>query len=165
MRPAPPFHPVDPHYRPTCRLHVKRLGPGEPPRRVILYENGPIDGNTYAWEIDGLYNIVSDTFTLTGSSTITGISFGTWLYPGDTLYSVQIIISLAAQRWRYDLLQQSAFKSLESSGCVLNQEGFNVCTETVVNYFSIPELSPGTYWINLQNADVSNFGPGILGSE
>jgi uncharacterized repeat protein (TIGR03803 family) len=137
---------------------ARQAFPGGPPPPVILYDNGPIDGNTYAWEIDGLYNIVSDTFTLPGSSTITGISFGTWLYPGDTLESVQIIISSQPNDGG-TIYYNSPPLSLESSGCVLNQEGFNVCTQTVVNYFSIPELSPGTYWISLQNAYVSNFGP------
>ena len=136
---------------------ARQAFPGGPPPPVILYDNGPIDGNTYAWEIDGLYNIVSDTFTLPGSSTITGISFGTWLYPGDTLESVQIIISSQPNDGG-TIYYNSPPLSLESSGCVLNQEGFNVCTQTVVNYFSIPELSPGTYWINVQNAYVSNFG-------
>ena len=51
--------------------------------------------------------------------------------------------------------------SVEATGCTINQSGFNVCTETVVSYLSIPELSPGTYWINLQNADVSNFDPAL----
>ena len=131
------------------------------PRGGIVYDNGPIDGNTYAWEIDsynGLYNVVSNTFTLTGSSTITGISFGTWLFPGDTLYSVQIIISSQPNNGG-TIYYNSPSLSLEPSGCVLNQYGFNVCTETVVSYLSIPELSPGTYWINLENAAVSNFDP------
>jgi hypothetical protein len=43
------------------------------------------------------------------------------------------------------------------SGCVANQLGFNVCTESAV--FSGPSLNAGTYWLNLQNASVSTGDP------
>lgn len=129
-------------------------GPGE---GGIVYDNGPIDGNTYAWEIDsynGLYNVVSDTFTLAGSSTITGISFGAWLDPGTTLYTAQIIISSQPDNGG-TIYYNSPPLNFTQTGCVLNQYGYNVCTETVSN-LDIPRLSPGTYWMNLQNASVSN---------
>jgi hypothetical protein len=125
----------------------------------VVYENGPIDGNTYAWEIDdynGL-NDVGDTFTLAGSSTITGISFGAWLYPGDALESVQLSISSQFNDFG-TIYYFSPPLYPEQSGCVLNQWGFNVCTETL-NYLSIPELSPGTYWLNVGTANVSNHDP------
>ena len=43
------------------------------------------------------------------------------------------------------------------SGCVANGFGFNVCTET--GSFGGPTLNAGTYWLNLQNAVVSNGDP------
>ena len=50
-----------------------------------LYSNGPINGNTDAWTINFGF-VVSDTFTETSNnSTITGASFGMWLFSGDTL--------------------------------------------------------------------------------
>jgi len=140
---------------------ARRASPGGPGQGGIVYDNGPINGNTYAWEIDsynGNYNVVSDTFTLTGSSSITGITFGAWLYPGDALYSVQIIISSEPNNGG-TIYYNGGPLSLEQTGCALNQSGYNVCTETVVSSFSIPELSPGTYWINLQDAAVTNFDP------
>jgi hypothetical protein len=51
-----------------------------------VYSNGPINGNTDAWTINFGF-IVSDSFTVCcrdGSDTITGASFGLWLFPGDT---------------------------------------------------------------------------------
>ncbi len=138
-----------------------QASPGEPPPPIILYENGPIDGNTAAWEIDvsnGLYNVVSDTFTLTGSATITGISFGAWLYPGDTLSSADMIISSEPNNG--GTIYYNTTLNLEQTGCALNQEGYNVCTETVtLPSWEIPELSPGTYWINLQDAYASYLDP------
>ncbi len=154
-RPAlPSGQPVLPSYVSSAR----QVPPGEPPPPVILYDNGPVNGNTYAWEFDGL-NVVSDTFTITGSSTITEITFGAWLYPGDTLFSAAILISSQPNNGG-TIYYNSPPLNFEQSGCALNQAGFNVCTETVtLPSWEIPELSPGTYWLNLQAADVSNFDP------
>src|SRR5579871_3022399 len=58
-----------------------------------LYENGPINGETDAWTINFGF-VVPDSFTIsTGSSTITGLSFGAWLSPGDVLQSVEVAIT------------------------------------------------------------------------
>jgi len=127
----------------------------------VVYENGPIDGNTYAWEIDSynnIYNIVSDSFTAAGSSRITGISFGAWLFPGTTLESAQIIISSQPNNGG-TIYYNGGTLNFAPTGCVLNQYGYNVCTETVVSYWDVPELSPGTYWMSLQNAAADNFNP------
>jgi hypothetical protein len=49
-----------------------------------IYNNGPINGNTDAWTINFGF-IVGDSFTVsTGNTTMTGMSFGAWLYPGET---------------------------------------------------------------------------------
>jgi uncharacterized repeat protein (TIGR03803 family) len=157
--------PALPSGRPALPPYVssaRQASPGGPPPPVLLYENGPIDGNTYAWEIDssnGLNNVVSDTFTLTGSATITGISFGAWLYPGDTLDSAQVIISSEPNN-SGTIYYNSQPLNFVQTGCALNQYGYNVCTETVtLPDWVIPELSPGTYWMNLQNAYVPYFNP------
>ena len=137
-RPAlPSGRPALPPYVSSARQASRVSGEGG---GGVVYDNGPIDGNTYAWEIDGLYNIVSDTFTLPGSSTITGISFGTWLYPGDTLYSVQILISSQPNNGG-TIYYNSPPLSVESSGCVLNQEGFNVCTPDLLDITTSAFLS------------------------
>jgi len=43
------------------------------------------------------------------------------------------------------------------SGCVSNEYGFDVCTET--SSFSGPTLNSGTYWVNLQNASTPSGDP------
>ncbi len=64
-----------------------------PAAAQILYENGPINGNTDAWTINFGF-VMSDSFTIsTGNSTITGMSFGAWLTPGDFLDSVEISLT------------------------------------------------------------------------
>ena len=54
----------------------------------VLYDNGPIDGNIGSWSIS--YNdIMTDSFTLTGTSTLTGVDFGIWVHPGDSPVSLE----------------------------------------------------------------------------
>ena len=120
----------------------------------ILYENGPINGETDAWTINFGFEI-SDSFTLSGASTtLTGLSFGAWLFPGDTITSVEVSITNfeASGTTYFDQVV-----NLTQSGCAGNQYGFNVCTET--GSFNGPTLTPGTYWLNLQNAVVPSGNP------
>jgi len=113
----------------------------------ILYENGPINGNTDAWTINFGF-VVSDTFTIsTGNSTVTGMSFGAWLTPGDKLESVEA--SLTSEEFG-GTVYFDGIVPITQSGCVLNSYSFDVCTET--GSFTGIALNNGTYWVNLQNA-------------
>ena len=113
-----------------------------------IYNNGPINGNTDAWTINFGF-VVGDSFTVsTGTSTITGMSFGAWLYPGDTLTSAEVWISSGALGEGTTYFNQTV--NFTASGCAMNQYGFNVCTETGI--FNGPTLNNGTYWVNLENA-------------
>jgi len=118
-----------------------------------LYDNGPINGSIDAWTINFGFEI-SDNFTLTGSSTLTGLSFGAWLFPGDTITSVEVSITNfeASGTTYFDQVV-----NLTQSNCAGNQYGFNVCTET--GSFNGPVLAPGTYWLNMQNAVVPSGDP------
>ncbi|MFZ0792405.1 MAG: hypothetical protein WAM65_01460 [Candidatus Korobacteraceae bacterium] len=61
-----------------------------PASAQVVYNNGPIYGNTDAWIFNFGY-IQSDSFTVSGgNSTLTGLSFGAWLFPGDTLTSAEV---------------------------------------------------------------------------
>ena len=64
-----------------------------PAAAQAVYNNGPINGNNDAWTIN-LTFIVSDTFTISnGGASVTGLSFGAWLSPGDTLTSAEVSIT------------------------------------------------------------------------
>lgn len=118
-----------------------------PAAAQTLYENGPINGNTDAWTINFGF-VVSDTFTIsTGNSTVTGLSFGAWLTPGDTLESVEV--SLTSEEFG-GTVYFDGIVPVTQSGCVLNGYSFDVCTET--GSFTGTVLNNGTYWVNLQNA-------------
>ena len=119
----------------------------------IVYENGPINGNTNAWTINFGF-VVSDTFTVSGDTTITGMTFGAWLYPGDTLTSAEISITSEPNGGASYFDQTVNFSQ---GSCVVNGFGLNVCTETSATFSSA--LQPGTYWVNVQNAMVTSEDP------
>jgi hypothetical protein len=119
-----------------------------------VYDNGPINGTTDAWTINFGF-IVSDTFTVGGGgATVNGLAFGAWLFPGDVLQSAEVSItdSEFGGTTFFD-----GVVNFTQSGCVGNQYGFNVCTET--GSFSDTNLAAGTYWLNLQNASVNTGDP------
>ena len=120
-----------------------------------IYDNGPINGNTDAWTINFGF-IVSDTFTIANDQTpITGMSFGAWLFPGDTVTSVEVSITSGENGGTSYFDQTVNFTQGSCSNG--NGYGFNICTET--GSFNGPSLNAGTYWVNLQNASVPSGDP------
>ena len=119
-----------------------------------LYDNGAINGTTNAWTVNFGF-VVSDTFTLANASTVTGLTFGAWVEPGDTLQSAEVSISSSEFGGTMFFDQTVNFTQ---SGCVGNQFGLNVCTETS-SFFSVRPLNAGTYWLNLQNAATTEGQP------
>src|SRR5215472_2958658 len=119
-----------------------------------IYTNGPINGNVDAWAINFGF-IVSDSFNVgNDGSTVTGMSFGAWLYPGDTLTSTELSITSGPNGGTTYFDQTVNFTQ---TGCSSNELGFNVCT--VTTSFEGPTLNSDTYWVNLQNASVPSGDP------
>ncbi len=120
-----------------------------------IYDNGPINGNSDAWTINFGY-IVSDTFTVGSEApaSVTGLSFGTWMFPGDVLESAEVSIT-SEEFGGTSYFDQTI--SFTQSGCIPNDAGYDICTESAS--FTGPQLSSGTYWLNLQNATVANDDP------
>jgi hypothetical protein len=116
-----------------------------------VYENGPINGEVLDWIINGGY-VVTDSFTLSAANTtLTGFSFGAWLFPGDILESAEVSISSRPDEgtFYFDGVVNST-----QSGCFVNRYSFDICTET--GSFDGPSLANGTYYVTLQNAVASN---------
>jgi hypothetical protein len=125
-----------------------------------LYENGPINGQTDAWTINFGFEI-SDSLTIsTGNSTVTGMSFGAWLSPGDVLESAEVTIS--SQPIQEGTIYFDGVVNFTQSGCTVNTYGFDVCTET--GQFNGGILQNGFYWVTLQNA-VSTEGDPVYWDE
>ncbi len=143
-RPGPPASPA----LARARMHRGPLQPND------IYDNGPINGNTDAWTINFGF-VVSDTFTVpSGGATITGGSFGMWLFSGDTLNTAELSIT-SGENGGTSYFDQTV--NFTQGTCTSNQYGYNVCTETTS--FTGPTLNAGTYWVNLQNASVPSGDP------
>jgi hypothetical protein len=125
-----------------------------PAAAQVIYNNGPINGNNDAWTIN-LTFAVSDTFTISnGGASVTGLSFGAWLSPGDTLTSAEVSITSLENGGTTYFDQMVNFTA---SNCVNNEYGFDICNETAS--FNAGNFSNGTYWLNLQNANVPGGDP------
>ncbi len=119
----------------------------------VVYDNGPINGNLDGWTINFGY-VVSDTFRVTSSSTVTGLSFGAWVYPSDALASAEVSITSAefGGTTYFD-----GTVNFSQGSCFTNTFGYSVCTE--IGSFAGVNLNAGTYWLNLQNASVPSGDP------
>jgi len=115
-----------------------------------VYDNGPTNGTVDAWVINFGF-AVSDSFTI-GNASFRSLAFSAWLFPGDVLQSAEVIVSSQELGGTIYLDQTVNFTQ---GGCVSNQYGFNVCTES--GEFERVSLDAGTYWLTLENA-TSNFG-------
>ncbi len=136
---------AQPHASYNDGLHISPLDSND------TYDNGPINGTTDAWTINFGYAI-ADSFNLPNSGNLSGMSFGAWLEPGDTLQTVEISITNAPFGGTSYFDQ---VVTVTQSGCVSNQYGFNVCTVSAT--WPDAAFNSGTYWVNLQNA-VDNEG-------
>ena len=119
-----------------------------------VYSNGPINGNVDAWTINFGF-IVSDTFNVVNNgTTLTGMSFGAFLDPGDIVTSVELSIT-SGENSGTTYFDQTV--NVTQTDCRSNQYGFNVCQENTT--FNGPTLNSGTFWVNLQNAQVPSGDP------
>ena len=126
------------------------------------YDNGPINGTTDAWTINFGY-IVSDTFTLSNASSITGFQFGVWEFPGTPVTSVQWSVT-SGENSGTTFGSGTAFgANLTDTFISTNQYGYNIDKISVTA--SVSGLTAGTtYWLTLQNA-VSGSGDPVYWDE
>jgi hypothetical protein len=127
----------------------------------LLYSNGPVNGNETAFTINFGYQ-VTDSFTLSSASTITGADFAVWLFTVesgvDQMTNVDWMITTSALG---GITEGSGtdvpVTSTPIAGLQPNTFGYYVDTES----FSIPSLSlaAGPYWFELQNAVSENSEP------
>jgi len=120
--------------------------------QVDLYDNGPTDGFDIAWTIN--YGLeVSNTFNLTSDSTVSGLTFAAWLFPGDVLQTAEVAITSSEFGGTTYFDQIVNF----TTGSCFSNGGFNVCNET--GMFPGVNLNAGMYWLNLGNASVPSHDP------
>ncbi len=117
-----------------------------------IYNNGATNGQDHGWTINFGFG-VSDQFTLATDSTVNGIQFAAWLFPGDVLNSVDVSITSS------EFGGTSYFSGTVNftAGTCFSNGGFNVCNES--GSITPTALSAGSYWLNLDNGVVANGDP------
>src|SRR5271166_5593561 len=115
----------------------------------ILYENGPINGNTDAWPFnDSSPYIVSDTFMLSSNSTVGGFEFGVWEFPGDTLISVGWSITAMENGGTIYGSGTVSGNNLVDTFLSVNSYGYNI-DEITATGLNVNLTGGTTYWLNL----------------
>jgi len=131
----------------------------------VLYKNGPVNGicdiehcNVDAWTINFGFS-VTDSFTMSSSSTIQGFNFAFWLLPGDTLTSVDWAVGKC--EFCSDLARGTASgPNLTTSFMKTNQYGYNIWAIGITG-LNIPVSGglPDAYWLTVENAVVPSGDP------
>jgi uncharacterized repeat protein (TIGR03803 family) len=119
------------------------------PFDLIVYENGPVNGQVDAWTINFGFT-ATDSIQVSGS--VTGMQFWAWLIPGDTISSVEV--QIGGNAFGNELFD--GVVTLTQSNCFTNNFGYNVCLES--GNFTGPALS-GNAWVTLGNASVPSGDP------
>jgi hypothetical protein len=124
----------------------------------VLYDNGPINGNTGLWTIANGF-IVSDTFDLSPDQTVTGFSFGVWNEEFVPMTSVQWSLTSGESGGTVygsgiAMSSGGAGGTLVSQYLSINNFGYEM-DDITVSGLDVNFSSGGTYWLNLQNASGS----------
>lgn len=136
-----------------------------------LYTNGPVNGRVDALEIsiDPDYSTygsvaVSDSFTLSRTSTLFGAEFGAWELKGDSLESLDWAIGTSSTGDPFTQFTTLASGTASGAGLtdkllyVVNEYGGYDIDSVSFGVGSL-SLGPGTYYLTLSGASVANGDP------
>ncbi|HEY5176070.1 MAG TPA: PEP-CTERM sorting domain-containing protein [Terriglobales bacterium] len=127
-----------------------------------LYDNGPVNGNVTAWRINGGF-VVSNSYHTSGSGgsdfTVTGFTFAVWELPGDTLTSVDWVVSTgpcSGPGGCGTILGSGTASGANLTDTFLfsNEYGYKIDVPTV-DGATINNSKSNTYWLTLGNASAS----------
>ncbi len=125
------------------------------------YDNGPINGGVDGWDINFGYT-VSDSY-VAGGTLVTGFAFGAHEFPGDTVTSVEWILSTGPcsdpQGGCGTILGSGTASGSNLTDKFLSHNGFGFDIDLItVSNLNVPETSGTEYWLTLENAMVPNNG-------
>ena len=136
---------------------------------AVLYDNGPLSNDPGAAWIYSVY-VTADSFTLSQASIVTGVTFGVWYIPGDTLFSVDF--GITNTRYTYADNGAASVTLVPAFSSLPNSPGVNGASSEGTASISTGSiaLAAGTYYLVLSNAVTafdsalyldSNNGPSI----
>jgi hypothetical protein len=126
---------------------------------TVLYSDGPINGELEgslisAYGGNNVPDSLANTFTLSSNATLTGVTFGLWLYPTFTATTLDWTIWNAAGPGGGGSILDSGTGTLSNVFVLANSTipgGFDVYSSS----FSLPSilLDAGTYWLELNQVN------------
>jgi hypothetical protein len=121
---------------------------------AVLYDNGPISGIADALFIQQ-GSQATNSFILSSDANVTGITFGTWTFLGETVTAVDW--SITADPFGLPIYSGTA---AVSSVFQFQNTNFSLNYDIDISSFSVPGLAlgAGTYWLQLENAVASGGG-------
>jgi hypothetical protein len=128
------------------------------PACAQLYDNGPLNGNVNAWEINN-GSIISDSFTCCRygpTGTVGGFDFYVWAIHGDTPLTVDWSITSQPNG---GIVYGGGTAKLIDNLISTNSYGYDIFNETTSGLYVTVGVGSGTYWLNLQNATTTDGDP------
>jgi hypothetical protein len=124
-----------------------------PASASIAYSDGPINGTIDGWTLSAGFQ-VADTFTLGSAETMTGVTFGAWTLPGDTVTNIDWAIVLDPTNIAGSTLDSGAGAAVTQTFDGTSGGSFAGLYNLDYETFSLPDLNlgPGIFWLVLENA-------------
>jgi hypothetical protein len=123
------------------------------PALADLYSNGPINGTSSAFTINSGFAI-SDSFVLSSASTVTGVDFGAWTFPGDSVTSVQWLIGTTPFANTYSGVAPATDTFFGTADAFYTVDSDSFSTGSI-------SLGAGTYYLTLQSATTVDSDPAL----
>jgi hypothetical protein len=121
-----------------------------------LYDNGPINGNTGAWQINGGF-VVSDSYTKQKPDGTAAGRVAVWELPGDTLTSLDWSITSQANGGTVFGSGTASDANLTDQFLFTNEFGYNLDAVTMAGLECTDKNHKD--WLNLQNAIAAQGNP------
>ncbi len=121
----------------------------------VLYDNGAVNGGIVGFTINSGYS-VTDSFSLSTASAVTGVNFYSWVLAGDTPLYVDWAIT--TDHFGGTTLASGTGSFLNYTYLSTNSKGYDIDED----FFSIPSLALAagtTYWLQLSNAVTLDTNP------
>jgi len=125
---------------------------------AVLYDNGALNGSIGGFTIggNGGTDAISDSFTLNAASTVTGVDFGVWTFPGDSVSTVDWGITTAPNSYSGFLYGGTA--TVVSGPTTTSSLGWPIGVDSIST--GPIKLAAGVvYYLVLQNAVVASGDP------
>ena len=134
-------------------LSLAAIALSQPASAAVLYDNGPLNGTIGGFSL--VSGAVSDSFTLTSASTVTGVDFAVLIEADDPISTVDWAITSTQNSYPAGVAATvtNGPTTFTGTGFVIGTDSFSTGAVT---------LAAGTYYLVLSDAVVSPLGGNVF---